>query len=295
MMQLLLRHAGDQLRRLLSLAVGLLLMLMLGPASAAPSNGPIRIGFPEILFSTQYLLIAEWRQYLGSKLNRPVEIVLNKKFSNSIVQFYIEKLDFSWVTDYPDIHLKDQIHLLAVPLYKGQPYFTTYLIVPAYNDKTTSLLQLKGALFAFSNQSQNGGYLDVHHELLTAGEDPTRFFSRVIFTGSQRDVIKAVALGLAQAGAVDGLVWDSLAKARPDLAAQTRIVTKSHPYGAPPIIGNHFVSPENLKAMQQVLVGMTTDPKGLELLSRMGLNGFVAGDDRIYERTIKMRQLLNGE
>jgi len=268
------------------------MVLILVPAWAAPGNVPIRIGLPNSLLHQQYVLMAEWRQYLEHKLKRPVEFVIHRKFSNTTVQLYVEKLDFAWVTDYPDIHLKSQIRLLAIPLHKGQPYFTSYLIVPAYNDKTTSLLQLKGALFVFTDPSENGSYLEVRHELLTAGEDPARFFRKIIFTRSHRAVIKAVALGLANAGEIDSMVWDSLEKARPDLTAQTRIVTKSHEYGAPPLVANHFVSKEDFDDMQRVLVGMTADAKGIDLLKRLGLDGFIPGDEKIYERTVKMKQSL---
>ena len=271
------------------------MLLILAPAWAAPGNVPIRIGLPNSLFHLQYVLISEWRQYLEIKLKRPVELVIHREFSNITVHLYAEKLDFAWVTDHPNAHLKSQVRLLAVPLHKGRPYFTSYLIVPAYNDKTTSLLQLKGAVFAFTDPGQNGSYLGVRYELLTAGEDPARFFSTVFFTRSHREVIKAVALGLAHAGEVDSMVWDSLAKARPDLTGQTRIVAKSHEYGAPPLVANHFVSKEDYSNMQRVLVGMAADPKGIELLKRLGLDGFIPGDEKIYERMVKMRQLLSEE
>lgn len=256
---------------------------------------PIRIGLPDSLLHMQYVLISDWRQYLENKLNRPVELITHRKFSNSTMQLYVENLDFAWVTDYPDVHLKSQVRLLAVPLYKGQPYFTSYLIVPAYNDKTTSLLQLKGAVFVFTDPSRNGSYLGVHYELLTAGEDPGRFFSKTFFARTHSEVIKAVALGLAHAGEVDSMVWDSLAKARPDLAAQTRIVAKSPEYGAPPILANHFVSKADFNDMQRVLVGMAADPKGIELLKRLNLDGFTPGDEKIYERIVKMRRALGEE
>jgi len=271
------------------------MLLAFVPAWAQTDNPPIRIGMPTSLFSMQYTLIADWRAYLSSKLKRPVEMVLNRRFSNSTVQLYVDKIDFAWVMDYPDVHLRNNVRLLAVPLSKGRPYFTSYLIVPAYNDKTTSLLQLKGAVFAFSDAGQNGSSLEVRYQLHAAGEDPAQFFSKIIYTRSHREVIKAVALGLAHAGEVDSITWDSLAKAHPELAAQTRIVAKSHEYGAPPFVVNHFVGQENSKAMMEVLMDMASDPKGVELLNRMGLDGFIPGDEKIYERTIKMRQILDGE
>ncbi len=277
-------------QRLIWLGAGLLL---LSPAWGETTNRVIRLGLPDSLFNMQYMLIGEWRQYLSDKLNRPVEIVFNKRFSNTTVQLYLETLDFAWVTDYPDVHLKNEVRLMAIPLAKGQPYFTSYLIVPAYNNKTSTLLELKGAMFAFTDPSQNGSYLEVRHSLLSAGQDPNRFFSKVIFTGSHREVIKAVALGLAHAGEVDSGIWDNLAKSRPDLAARTRVVARSQPYGAPPIVANHFVSKEDFADMQHTLLGMAHDPRGLELLKRIGLDGFIAGDEKVYERNRTMRQLLN--
>lgn len=277
-------------QRLIWLGAGLLL---LSPAWGASASGAIRLGLPDSLFNMQYMMIGEWRQYLSDKLNRPVDIVFNKRFSNTTVQLYLETLDFAWVTDYPDVHLKNEVRLMVIPLSKGQPYFTSYLIVPAYNRKTSSLLELKGAMFAFTDPSQNGSYLDVRHSLLMAGQDPNRFFSKVIFTGSHREVIKAVALGLAHAGKVDSGIWDHMAKSRPDLAARTRVVARSQPYGAPPIVANHFVSKEDFKDMQNVLLGMAHDPRGLELLKRIGLDGFMVGDEKVYERNLQMRLLLN--
>lgn len=268
------------------------MLFILAPAQAAPSNVPIRIGLPDSLFNLQYVLISEWRQYLENKLKRPVDFIVHRKFSNTTVQLFVEKLDFAWVTDYPDVHLKGQVRLLAVPLHKAQPYFSSYLIVPAYNDKTRSLLQLKGAVFAFTDPSLNGSYLEVRHELLTVGENPAQFFSKIIFARSHREVIKAVALGLAHAGEVDSRIWDLLAQSHPELTAQTRIVAKSHAYGAPPLIANHFVTPEDFSEMQRVLTGMAADAKGLDLLKRLGLDGFIAGDDKIYERMVTMKQQL---
>lgn len=112
-----------RLRRLLWACAGLLLVL--APALAtAQADVPVRISFPDSLFNRQFMLIADWRAYLQNKLNRRVEIVSGQKISNSMGLLYLDKLDFAWVTDYPNVHVKHGIRLLAVPLSKGQPYFT---------------------------------------------------------------------------------------------------------------------------------------------------------------------------
>src|SRR5450830_62739 len=109
-MKLPFRNVVCQLRRLLWLCAGMLLVL--APAWAEPSNlPPIRIGVPDSLFHMQYVLLFDWRQYLENKLKRPVEFVIHRKYSNTTVQLYVEKLDFAWVTDYPDVHLTNQVRL----------------------------------------------------------------------------------------------------------------------------------------------------------------------------------------
>jgi phosphonate transport system substrate-binding protein len=281
------------LRRLLWLYAAVLFFG--SPAAAAPITGPIRIGLPDSLLHQQYVLLSEWRQYLVNRLKRPVDFVLHKKPDDATVQLDTGKLDFAWVTDYPNAHINGRIRLLVAPLYKGQPFFTSYLIVPAFNHVTSSLLQLKGAVFVFTDANPNGSYLDVRYQLLMAGENPDQFFSKVFFTRSHRELIKAVALGLAHAGEVDSMVWDALAKARPEQTAQTRIVARSQAYAAPPWVANTHVEQSDFDEMQRVLVGMASDAKGSELLRRIGIDGFVPVDQRTFEHNTKMRRALGAE
>lgn len=286
-------NVARQLRRLLCLCAAVLFVL--APAGAAPANGTIRIGLPDSLLHQQYVLIAEWRQYLTNRLKRPVEFVVHRKPDDATVQLDNEKVDFAWVTDYPNAHVKSRIRLLVSPLYKGQPFFSSYLIVPVFNHATTSLFQLKGAIFVFTDANQNGSYLDVRYQLLMAGENPDQFFSKVFFARSHREVIKAVSLGLAHAGEVDSMVWDALAKARPDLTAQTRIVARSQAYAAPPLVANAHVSPGDFNEVQRALVEMAADAKGIDLLKRIGIDGFIPGTESTFERLSKMRQALGEE
>ncbi len=271
------------------------------PAWAAPGNGngngfgPVRIGLPDSLLHQQYVLISEWRQYLSNRLKRPVDFVIHRNPDEATVQLDTGKIDFAWVTDYPNAHVKNRVRLLASPLYKGQPFFTSYLIVPTYNHATSSLLQLKGAVFVFTDANQNGSYLDVRYQLLMAGENPDQFFSKVFFARSHREVVKAVGLGLAHAGEVDSMVYDSLARTHPELTAQTRVVARTNVYAAPPWVANESVSQSAFNDMQRVLVGMATDAKGHELLKRIGIDGFVPGDDSTFESIKSMRQALGSE
>ena len=272
--------------------LGLVLLATSLFAWGAQNVRPVRIGLPHVFMDRQYLLIDDWRQYLQSRLHRPVQFVIRGKDSNTLDQVRLHNLDFAWVSDYAYLRLKSQLRLVAVPLYWGRPYFRAYLIVPADDDLTSSLWQLKDRVFAYVDPYSTGGYLDPRHELWKAGEDSRQFFSKTFFTWSNRSVIEAVAQGLAAGGAVDSFVWESLVTTRPDLTAQTRVIALSQEYGAAPFIADRSVSNDDYRAMQRALLGMALDPEGAALLKRLNLDGFALGNDQLYDRVAAMVRAL---
>ena len=76
---------------------------------------------------------------------------------------------------------------------------------------------------AFSDPDSNSGSL-VTAYLAARKETPDRFFSQTLFTWGHRNVIRAVASGLAASGSVDGYVYEVLRETEPDLVSATRIV-----------------------------------------------------------------------
>jgi len=221
---------GWKVNRRGACAAVLALMVLPHAVHAESHLLPIRIGLPHKTLALDYFLINDWRLYLEARLNHPVEAVVHGRFNNSTTELLHSKLDFAWVTDHPDRQLGDQVRLVAMPLYGGQPYTSSYVIVSAHDKQTASLQNLKGAVFAFADRQPNGSYLDVRYQLLSAGEVPDRFFTKVFFTHSHKDVIKAVAMGLAHAGAVDSVVWDIMLEQQPHLTALTRIIARSAEY-----------------------------------------------------------------
>lgn len=283
---------GQTLRRW---TLVLCLLIVVSPTWSNPHLLPMRVGIPHKTLALDYFLIDDFRLYLESRLQHPVEAVVHGRFNNSTTELYRSKLDFAWVTDYPESQYRDQVRLVAVPLYGGRPLSSSYLIVSAHNTRTMSLAQLKGAVFAFADRQPNGSYLDIRYQLLMSGENPERFFSKVFFTRSHKDVIKSVALGLAHAGAVDSVIWDAMVKQQPHLTTLTRVIARSEEYGAPAFLANRHVSLEDFNHVQQLLLNMDKDPQGKELLKRMRVDAFVAGDDSIYARQLQMRRALGEE
>jgi phosphonate transport system substrate-binding protein len=267
-----------------------LALAVAGVRSEVP--GTIRVGMTPAFLHDQYSLLEDWRRYLQARLGRTVEFVQRDSYRETMDLLRQDRLDFAWICDYPYVHLRDHVRLLAVPLNQHQPLYRAYFIVPARDTKTNSLLDLKGKVFAYADPYSNTGYLVPRYHLKNAGEDPEKFFSRTFYTWSHRKVIDAVASGVAQGGAVDSFVFDTLAKVKPEVVKRTRIVGKSAEFGFPPFVARAPADPGNFAAMQRVLLDMERDPEGQLLLRRLNLDGFVVGDPKNYADVAKMMKVF---
>lgn len=252
------------------------------------ADSKIRVGMTPAFLHDQHGLLAEWRDFMAASLQRPVEFIQRDSYRETMDLLRLEKLDFAWICDYPFLHLKQEVRLLAVPLYQGRPHYRSYLIVRKDNTQVGSMADLAGSVFAYADPYSNTGYLSPRYEIRQLGRDPTTFFRKTFFTWSHRKVVEAVASGLARGGAVDSYVWDTLAFVEPALAARTRVVWRSPEYGFPPFVSHRSVSTADFHLMQAHLLGMTQSDAGRRLLEHLHLDGFTAGSPALYDGVAKM-------
>lgn len=252
------------------------------------AGGKIRVGMTPAFLHDQHSLLAEWRDFMAASLQRPVEFVQRDSYRETMDLLRLEKLDFAWICDYPYLHLKQEVRLLAVPLYQGQPHYRSYLIVRKSDTQVRSMTDLAGSVFAYADPYSNTGYLSPRYEIRQLGRDPATFFRKTFFTWSHRKVVEAVASGLARGGAVDSYVWDTLAYVEPTLAARTRVVWRSPEYGFPPFVSHRSVSAGDFQLMQQHLLGMVSTGAGRRLLEQLHLDGFTTGSPALYDGVARM-------
>ena len=269
--------------------------LTLAPVFAATLSRPVRIGLTPAFLHDQHDVLADWRGYMEAKLSRRVEFTQRNSYRETMDLLRLEKLDFAWICDYPFVNLRNQVRLLAVPLFEGRPYYRAYLIVPSTTPKVASLLDLRNRVFAYADPYSNTGYLAPRYQLHQAGEDPANFFKRTFFTYSHRKLIEAVADGLADGGSVDSFVWETLNKIKPDITRRTRIVSRSPEYGFPPFVAHRAVPKELFYAMQKMLLGMSEESMGEVLLRRLNIDGFVVGDINSYNMVAHMMREFGEE
>lgn len=272
----------------------LLASLVLGCASpglvGAARGRTISIGFTPAFVHDQHALLEDWRLYMERKLGLRVEVKQRDSYRETMELLRLRQLDFAWVCDYPFLMLKDLVRLLAVPLYKGQPLYCSLVIVPAGNRglHVDSLKDLRNSVFAYADPLSNTGYLYPRYAIQQMGEDPREFFRKTFFTWSHKKVVEAVGLGIAQGGAVDSYVWESLERIDPALTRRTRVVQRSPNYGFPPFVAHRDTPPELFEQTRDFLLGMQSDPDGADLLKRLNLDGFVKGDIRLYDGVARM-------
>ena len=183
---------------------------------------------------------------------------------------------------------------LAVPLFRGKPLYQSYLIVSSADEESTSLADLRGRPFAYSDPDSNSGYLYPRYALARMGEDPATFFGRSFFTWTHRKVVEAVGVRLAAGGAVDGYVWETLARFYPEVTARSRVLSASPEFGHPPFVARTSLPEGDFLAMREVLLGMRSDPVGARILDRLNLDGFTPGDHGLYEGIEEMSKPVPG-
>lgn len=253
--------------------------------SSLAADGPIRIGVTPAILHDQYQVMMDLRLYLQDKTGRVIDLVPRNSYRQTIDLMKRGQLDFAWVSSFPYVYLHDylNVRLLAVPLLHGRPTYRAYLIVPASDKETRGIAQLKGKIFAYADPYSHTGYVLPRHDVLRLGAEPDKFFARTFFTFGHKKVVRAVASHLADGGSVDSFVWDSLAMTHPELTAQTRIVTRSEEFGAPPIVASAAAKEEDFSALRKALLGMVADADGAKLLKKMNVDGFTAGDPAMYD------------
>jgi len=261
--------------------------LALAASRAASAPPTVRVGLTPVFLDDRVRLLRRWRDYLGDSLGSAVEFVQRGTYAQVLDALRASQIDVAWICGYPYVLHQAELRLVAVPQWRGRPVYQSYLLAGA-ESPLRSLAELRGRTFAYSDPLSNSGFLYVQHLLRAQGLDPGRFFGRTFFTHSHRHVVEAVAAGLADAGAVDGYVWETLVELHPGLAGRTQVLHRSPEFGFPPIVAAAKTAPEQVRRFRAALVEMTTDPAGRSVLAELRLDRFVAGDPALFQGIAEM-------
>lgn len=251
-----------------------------------------RIGLTPVMLTDRTSFLKDWQHYFEQRLGVSVSFIQRQTYREVVDLLLAGELDAAWLCGYPYVVHRQEVDLLAVPVFHGEPNYRSYLIVPAGDKQTHSLLDLKQKVFAYSDPDSNSGYLYPQVRLIDEGIQPRHFFSKSFFTWSHREVVKAVAEGVANGGAVDSYVWETLAIKEPELTQRTRVVAKSPLFGFPPLVVKKRLDARRVTQLRQAFLGMADDVWGRSLLEKLNLDGFIRGNDALFDGIAESVRIL---
>ncbi|GGB49065.1 hypothetical protein GCM10011316_21510 [Roseibium aquae] len=252
-------------------------------ASSARAQPAFRLGLTPVFLDNDAAVIDGLSRALSHGMGREIELVQRRTYQEITGLLLERSVDAAWLCGYPYLQHDDLLGLVAVPVWRGEPRYRSYLIVGT-EDGAKNLTDLRGGTHAFSDPDSNSGYLVTATNLLRKGEQVESFFSRSIFTFGHRNVVRAVADGLVQSGSVDGYVWEALAVIEPGLTARTRVISRSEWLGFPPVCARRDnLASEPVQALQTALMSLAETEEGRLALTWLQLDGFRQATPALFD------------
>lgn len=258
----------------------------LGQASA--QGDTLRIGLTPVILADQAAFLTRWSEYLSKRLGSSVVFVARESYQGVLDLLFSGQLDAAWICGFPYIRHKQQLQLLAVPLYEGRPLYQAYLIRPRQNNpQIHGWADLKDKVLVYSDPLSNSGWLVPQVQLSAAGLAP-RDLKKSFFAHGHRNVAEAVAARLAHAGSIDGYVWETMRQQGMAAVEQTEVVWKSDLYGFPPLVVRQNARHPKTQALQATLLAMQNETDGQNLLKALNLTGFEQGNASLFSSIASM-------
>jgi phosphonate transport system substrate-binding protein len=259
------------------------------PASAivySPSDTqPLRIAVAAVISPKGNVeSYSDLLNYIGQKLNRPVQLVQRQTYAevNDLIKSGEVDLGFVCTSAYVAGQREFGMELLVAPQVNGETAYYSLLIVPA-DSPARSMSDLRGKVFAFTDPMSLTGRVYPTSLVQALGESPETFFARVFFTYSHDNAIKAVANKVADGANVDSLVYEFFIARDPTIAQRTRVIHRSSAFGIPPVVVNPKLSPQLKESLRYLLLDMHTDTEGQAILHNLMIERFVLVSEHIYD------------
>jgi phosphonate transport system substrate-binding protein len=222
-------------------------------------------------------------QYVARKLGRKPVSLYRPTYSetNDLVRY--QRCDLAIVCTYPFIRGEREFGMqaLVVPQINGETTYQSVVLVSA-SIRAATILDLRGKRFASADIISTTGWLFPAMLLMDAHEDPSRFFGKLMITGSHDRSLEAVVNGYVDAAAVHGIVYEQMVSENPSILKKVRVLIKSPPFGIPPVVVHPKMNPALKEEVQSVLLKMNEDEVGKQILSRLHIEKFVVPEKNLF-------------
>jgi len=266
----------------------ILLVFSAGPAMATDNQKPFVFAVSAMTSpSTTFKHFSEFRDYLSKKLERPV--VMKQRRTYAEINQLLEKNDISMAFTCTGGFLEGRdsfgLEALATPIVHGETRYQSFVIV-AQDETASSLLELKGRVFAFTDPLSLTGRIYPTAKINAMGYSVGDFFKKTFFTASHDKSIAAVANGIADAAAVDSLIYNALMEIPQSVAHRVKVIETSEYFGMPPIVVSSAMSKEEKLTLLKILLSMESDIEGRRVLQALDYNGFKLSAPEMYHSAL---------
>lgn len=223
--------------------------------------------------------------YLSKKLDRPFQLVQQKTYGETTEVLRYGAVQTAVIC--PGALLRTErekvpLEIVAVPVYADGMEYRTLVVVRA-DLPAAALPQLRGRAFAYTDRSSLMSYIYTLSWLLDHRLDPDHFFSRTVFTHSHDNSLRAIMDGLADAAAVNNVVYESELRRNPEWGRMLRVIHRSPPLGPPPVVVPASIEPILRERIRQAFIGMADSPDGRETLASLGIERFEPPSPGLYD------------
>ncbi len=264
-------------------------------------NSSINVAIASVVSPKEsYEYYGEMIQYVSRKLGGEVKIIQRRSYQEVNELIKNNEIDFAFVCSgaYIDGNSEFGMKILVAPVVHGKSTYNSYIIVHK-NSNYTSLNDLRGKKFAFSDPLSNTGKLYPTYRLYLMNETPESFFgideqgrNNSFYTYSHDNSIIAVAEQIAEGAAVDSLVYEDMKELQPEIISKTRIIETSPPFGIPPVVVSKNIDPFLDERLMNIFLKMDKDEEGKKILSKVKIDRFVYLQDNAYDSIREMRKQI---
>lgn len=263
------------------------------PSQEQPGAPSLRVAVGAMISPKEtFVYYRQLIEYVGKKTQSPVELVQRKTYSEINQLLGRGEIDLAFICSGPYAAGKEEygFEVLAAPQVQGSHFYRSYLIVNK-NQPYQNLDDLRGRVFAFTDPESNTGRLAPTYWLKQIGQEPERFFSKVIYTYSHDNSILAVGRGLVEGAAVDSLIWEYFKNVNPELTQPTRIIRRSEPYAIPPVVASRSFPEERRKQTKDLLLSMHLDAEGRRILDGLMIDRFIVPPADWFESVMQIQRM----
>ena len=255
------------------------------PGKQQPDSPSLKVAVAAMISPKDtFVYYRQLLDYIGRSLGREVQFIQRKTYGEINELLGKGQIDLAFICSGPYVVGKEKygFELLATPEVQKSHFYQSYLIVNR-TSQFQRLEDLRRQVFAFTDPDSNTGKLVPTFWISQMGERPETFFRKTIYTYSHDNSIMAVAKSMVDGAAVDSLIWEYYHQKNPIFTAKTRIIRKSEPYGIPPIVASHNLTPDLKDRARQVLFTMHRNPGGQKILSELMIDRFTPTRDEWYD------------